>query len=270
MFVQHVRRVRPEVFCLLWGSGLHGKVPIGAHGNQGWHIDGLRDRSHDEDVIYGNDPGKRLPARPGRCSIAGNEHKFRTEKNAALRTFGRYVASRCYNTRIFTSSFRLEARNAEYANDYSIMFGGWQLGFVDRGKHIHGQLRGGLGRSGALAKLRKRHRSAVWYAAYPDGMTAMIRAASSGHTATVKALAGTHGANVDAVNVNGWTALMLAAKYGHTDIVNALAGTHGASVDAVDEDGQTALMYAAMNGHEDTVNALIWTHGASTEALREL
>ena len=63
---------------------------------------------------------------------------------------------------------------------------------------------------------------------------------------------------------------MLAAEDGHTDIVNALAGTHGANVDAVDEDGRTALMYARMNGHEDTVNALIWTHGASTEALREL
>jgi ankyrin repeat protein len=32
----------------------------------------------------------------------------------------------------------------------------------------------------------------------------------------------------------GKTALMHAARYGHTDIVNALAGTHNANVDAVD------------------------------------
>ena len=38
---------------------------------------------------------------------------------------------------------------------------------------------------------------------------------------------------------------MLAAYNGHTDTVNALAGTHGANVDAVDKVGQTALMLAA-------------------------
>ena len=38
---------------------------------------------------------------------------------------------------------------------------------------------------------------------------------------------------------------MLAAEHGHTDIVNALAGTHGANVDAVDRIGRTALMLAA-------------------------
>ena len=61
----------------------------------------------------------------------------------------------------------------------------------------------------------------------------------------MNALAGTHGANVDAVDRVGRTALMLAAENGHTDIVNALAGTHGANVDAVDRDGWTALMHAA-------------------------
>ena len=39
--------------------------------------------------------------------------------------------------------------------------------------------------------------------------------------------------------------MMHAAQNGHTDIVNALAGTHGANVDAVDRDGRTALMLAA-------------------------
>ena len=42
-----------------------------------------------------------------------------------------------------------------------------------------------------------------------------------------------------------WTALILAARNGHTDTVNALAGTHNANVEAVDQNGETALMIAA-------------------------
>jgi ankyrin repeat protein len=49
---------------------------------------------------------------------------------------------------------------------------------------------------------------------------------------------------------------MFAALEGHTDTVNALAGTHNANVEAVDEDGSTVLMLAARSGHTDTVNAL--------------
>ena len=49
---------------------------------------------------------------------------------------------------------------------------------------------------------------------------------------------------------------MLAAERGHTDTVNALAGTHGANVDPVDTGGKTALMLAAQNNHTATVNAL--------------
>ena len=72
----------------------------------------------------------------------------------------------------------------------------------------------------------------------------------------LSSLAGTHGANVDAVARNGWTALTIAAWNGHTAIVNALAGTHGANVDAVDRAGKTALMHAAERGHTDIVTAL--------------
>ena len=57
---------------------------------------------------------------------------------------------------------------------------------------------------------------------------------ADGHTDTVTALAGTHGADVHAVDRHyGGTALMRAAEHGHTDTVNALAGTHGANVDTV-------------------------------------
>ena len=73
----------------------------------------------------------------------------------------------------------------------------------------------------------------------------------------MNALAGTHGANVHAVDRHyGGTALMRAAEHGHTDIVNALAGSHGANVDAVDCFDRTALMCAAQEGHTGTVNAL--------------
>ena len=71
----------------------------------------------------------------------------------------------------------------------------------------------------------------------------------------MNALAGTHGANVDAVDRHGWTALICAAQNGRTATVNALAGTHGANVDARDRYGRTALICAAMNGRTDTVTA---------------
>ena len=99
------------------------------------------------------------------------------------------------------------------------------------------------------------------------GDTALMKAAWNGHTDIVNALAGSHGANVDAVDNEGRTATMWAAQYGHTDIVNALAGTLGANVDTVDRGGRTALMHAARNGHTATVNALAGTHGANVDTV---
>ena len=91
------------------------------------------------------------------------------------------------------------------------------------------------------------------------GDTALMIAAWNGHTAIVNTLAGTHGANVDARDRYGWTALMRAANNGHTDVVTALAGTHGADVEAVDRDGRTALMHAARE----------WPHGRCERAGRD-
>jgi ankyrin repeat protein len=56
--------------------------------------------------------------------------------------------------------------------------------------------------------------------------------------------------------------LILAAENGNTDTVNALAGTHNANVNAVDRYGETALMVAARDGYTDTVHALR-RHGAT-------
>ncbi len=71
-------------------------------------------------------------------------------------------------------------------------------------------------------------------------MTALTRAAMLGHTGTLNALAGTHNANVEAVDEDGWTALMLAAYDGHTDTVDALR-RYGAShaSNACDESNET-------------------------------
>ncbi|MCP3852151.1 MAG: ankyrin repeat domain-containing protein, partial [Gammaproteobacteria bacterium] len=102
-----------------------------------------------------------------------------------------------------------------------------------------------------------------------DGRTALMLAATKGHTATVNALAGTHNANVEAVDERGRTALMFAAANGRTDTFNVLAGTHNANVEASDEDGGTALMFAAMKGHTATVNALAGTHNANVEAVNQ-
>ena len=93
--------------------------------------------------------------------------------------------------------------------------------------------------------------------------TRLHDAASKGNTRRVDDLI-SRGASVDSGDRSndGRTALMLAARNGHTDTVNALAGTHNANVEAVDQDGWTALMWAAQNGHTDTVNALR-RHGAT-------
>jgi hypothetical protein len=60
---------------------------------------------------------------------------------------------------------------------------------------------------------------------------------------------------------------MFAAQNGHIDTVNALAGTHNANVEAVDRWGKTAMMFAAELGHTDTVNALAGTYNANVWML---
>jgi hypothetical protein len=86
-----------------------------------------------------------------------------------------------------------------------------------------------------------------------SGITALIMAASNGHTDTVTALiAG--GADVNA-RFLGETALMGAAAEGHTDTVTALIAG-GADVNARSSSDWTALKFARANGHTEIVRIL--------------
>ena len=49
---------------------------------------------------------------------------------------------------------------------------------------------------------------------------------------------------------------MLAADNGHMDTVNTLAGTHNANVEAVDHEGKTALTFDVEKGLTEIVNTV--------------
>ena len=82
-------------------------------------------------------------------------------------------------------------------------------------------------------------------AADRDAWTALMRAASRGHTETVTALLAAPGLNVNAADIYGqYTALMWAADMGHTQMVRALLAAPGLDVNAADRNGRTALALA--------------------------
>lgn len=84
---------------------------------------------------------------------------------------------------------------------------------------------------------------------------ALMSAASEGHAETVTILLET-GIDVNAPTIYGYTALMIAAREGHTEIVTSLLEA-GADVNAQAENGFTPLMSAASEGHTETVIILI-------------
>ncbi len=69
-----------------------------------------------------------------------------------------------------------------------------------------------------------------------------------------------HGANVNAVNMNGRTPLYSAAFNGLVEIAEILIA-NGADVNAVDKGSRTPLTRAEEGGHKDVVKLLI-SHGA--------
>ncbi len=95
-------------------------------------------------------------------------------------------------------------------------------------------------------------------AADPWGYTALIGAASKGHSETVQLLLDRK-ANIEAVYEGGDTALIRAACNGHSDTVKLLL-QQKANIEAINE--YTALMCAAQNGQIENVK-LLMMYGAN-------
>jgi hypothetical protein len=85
---------------------------------------------------------------------------------------------------------------------------------------------------------------------------ALLHAANYGHIDTVRALASSCRADVEAVSDSGWSPVMYAARNGHSEVVVALVQEFGANPEHTTSVGRTAIMYAASHGHTDTAKAL--------------
>src|SRR5205085_2428076 len=88
-----------------------------------------------------------------------------------------------------------------------------------------------------------------------DDATALMVAASSGHTETVRLLLA-HDADTNIATTDGQTALMAAAYGGYGDIVDLLLAKK-ADITAKDSSQRTALVYAAANGHTELVQLFL-------------
>ena len=89
-----------------------------------------------------------------------------------------------------------------------------------------------------------------------DGRTALMWAANTGQTETVKLLL-EKGADIGATEKErGMTALMTAAMMGQTDTVKLLLDS-GADLEKTDVHGRNALMLAALYGQVDTVEMIL-------------
>ena len=88
-----------------------------------------------------------------------------------------------------------------------------------------------------------------------DGWSALLLAASQGHSQLARVLVGL-GADVEFRLDGDVTPLHMASINGHSDIAAILVRA-GANVDERSADGKTALMIAAANGHDDVVTALL-------------
>ena len=98
------------------------------------------------------------------------------------------------------------------------------------------------------------------------GMTALMKAASGGHTEVCRVLT-TMGADVNARGHGGMTALMLSAANGHTDTTEVLV-TSAARAEIPDDAGNTALEYAMKGGNKECVALIqhLFMSGAAARA----
>ncbi|MCA1635158.1 MAG: ankyrin repeat domain-containing protein [Acidobacteria bacterium] len=90
--------------------------------------------------------------------------------------------------------------------------------------------------------------------AWPDGETALMRAASRGYADVAQILLGA-GADVNARREDGFTPLILAVFFGHEEVVRLLLGA-GADVTAQTSLGTTAEKWAASRGFREIVELL--------------
>jgi len=86
------------------------------------------------------------------------------------------------------------------------------------------------------------------------GMTPLMYAAFYGFETSVKYLIPV--SDINAANNNGLTALMIAASAGHSECVERIMRSPS-DANLQDKEGRTALMHAAMQGHADCVDWLI-------------
>ena len=96
------------------------------------------------------------------------------------------------------------------------------------------------------------------------GASALLAAVQNGHGDTAAVLLGASGsaAAANAANANGTTPLLAAAAAGYTAIVERLLAS-GASGTATDDTGATPLLAAAQAGHEDLVAVLLAHSGVA-------
>lgn len=89
------------------------------------------------------------------------------------------------------------------------------------------------------------------------GQTALIEAASNGHTEVVQMLLEKEEIDINLVDTKGRSPLHCAAKNGHTEIVQTLLKMDRIDINLVDSYGTSALILAAKIGHSQVVQMLL-------------
>ncbi|TFK20488.1 ankyrin [Coprinopsis marcescibilis] len=101
------------------------------------------------------------------------------------------------------------------------------------------------------------------------GQSPLIAASWAGHVQVVDMLLGV--VDADHVNAGSWTALMFAASEGHTEVMKSLLCVQGININAREPDtghgeGYSALTLAAQNGHLSAVQLLLGVDGIDVNA----
>ena len=114
-----------------------------------------------------------------------------------------------------------------------------------------------------LPGLPENEHLATFGLSHDSGGTALMRAATFGHSETVEVLLNNK-ATPNQATRNGLTALMLAAKNGHSKTAKILL-ENKADPKQTDKMGWTALIFAATRGHSETVKVFLENGAAPTD-----